>query len=126
MSERLATDDARATFVGAPCGQETGTIVPEKVWFALLAKALWPVKAAIAIEQYAGCPDRTARAYTSGDREPPASVLRDLLRGDEGYRVLSQLMDGCPVAWWGVIQRERKLAALANEIFERVGVLVKQ
>lgn len=125
MHGNVIDAESAATNAEATCGRETGTIVPEKIWFALLVKTLWPVKAAIAIEQYARCPDRTARAYTSGDREPPASVLRDLLRGDEGFRVLSQLLDGFPVTWWIVIQRERKLAALARDIFDRVGEVMK-
>lgn len=110
MDARIAADEARATFIEAGTGQPSGQIWP-KNWFADLVQALWPVKGAVAIAQYAGCPDRTARNYQGGHSEPPASVLRDLLRGDEGYRVLAFVMHGSTVTWWLVIQHERAVYA---------------
>ena len=94
-------------------------------WFADLVKNLWPIKGSAAVEQYTRCPDRTARAYASGDREPPASVLRDLLRGDEGFRVLTYVMHGSAVTWWAVVQHERELAAMARNIFNQLETVMK-
>lgn len=110
MDARVTADETRATFVEAESGRSSGHIWP-KIWFAQLVQELWPVKGAVAISQYAGCPDRTARNYQGGHSEPPASVLRDLLRGDEGYRVLTWIMCGFTPTWWLVIQRERAVHA---------------
>jgi hypothetical protein len=99
--ERLCRDDLAGDF--------NGTIVPEQIWCALFLKRVWPVKAEAAIQQYAGCPERTARAYKAGDRIPSATVLRDLIRGDEGDRVLTELMPDKPPAWFCRWQRALKL-----------------
>lgn len=114
MADKVTHHDARATFIAARSCHDTeaenfnGTIVPERLWFALLARALWPIKSAAALEQYAGVPDRTARAYQRGDREPTASVLRDLLRSNEGYRVLSHIMRDRPPSWWVELERLKR------------------
>ncbi len=110
MHGTVTGDENSASFVEANIGEPRGQIWP-KTWFAELVQALWPVKGAVAISQYAGCPDRTARNYQGGHSEPPASVLRDLLRGDEGYRVLKWIMHGVTPTWWIVIQHERAVYA---------------
>lgn len=112
MHPRITADEKPATFPAAQVRHDRA----KDHWFADLVKNLWPVKGPAAIEQYTRCPDRTARAYSSGDREPPASVLRDLLRGDEGYRVLTFVMSGYPVTWWIVIQHERAVYARLREL----------
>lgn len=115
MDARVSIDADRATSALAQSGRDGGTIVPTS-WFACLVKDLWPRKPAVALEQYAGLPDRTARAYTNGDREPSASVLRDLLRGNEGYRVLVWIMAGFTPTWWLVVQHERAVYARLKEL----------
>lgn len=119
MNSRVSIDADRATKVGAQIGRARHDRAPN--WFSALVAELWPVKGPAALAQYARCPDRTARAYSSGDREPPASVLRDLLRGDEGYRVLTHVMRDREPTWWVILQHERRLAALANQIFGQLG-----
>lgn len=108
---RLCRDDSAMDF--------SGTIVPEQVWFAILVRRVWPVKAAMAVAQYAKCPDRTARAYQSGDREPAASVLRDLIQGDEGDAVLRVMPRDNPPAWWAKHQSCERKAKLFDEFMER-------
>lgn len=132
MSRTITTDESDAIFADARlcrddlAGEFDGTIVPDRVWFALFLRRVWPVKADAAVMQYARCADRTARAYTSGDRIPSATVLRDLLHGDEGDVVLDELMVGATAAWWAIRQRERKLAALALVIFGQLGEIVRK
>ena len=113
MNARVSIDGNNATSVAAQVRHDSA----KDSWFADLVKTLWPIKGSAALEQYTRCADRTARAYASGDREPSASVLRDLLRGDEGYRVLTWVMGDHKPTWWVVLQHERRLAALANQIF---------
>lgn len=126
MGTRVADESARAIFPEARSSHEIrggdfhGTIVPEPLWFAVMVRTLWPVKAAAAIEQYTGTPDRTARAYQRGDREPSATVLRDLLRSTEGFRVLKAILDPAPPQWWRNVQSELRLAVLARSIFNQL------
>ena len=94
--------------------------------FVLMLRQLWPVKADMALAEYAGVRDRTARSYRNGEREPPLSVLWMLLRSREGYRVLSFIMADDPPDWWLVFQNERQLAALALNIFKQLEGAVKQ
>lgn len=115
MHGRISSDEIQATEVVAGIGEEDRQIWP-KTWFANLINELWPVKGAIAVTQYSGIPDRTARNYQSGHSEPPASVLRDLLRGNEGYRVLTWVMAGFTPTWWLVVQHERAVYARLKDL----------
>lgn len=128
MDARVSDAGAHASFAAARLGQQRAdvyaatTIVPHEL-FPLMVRNLWPVKGAAALMEYCGIPERTARAYQRGDREPCMSVLWLLLTSREGYRVLSYIADSAKPDWWTVFKRERELAALATEIFERVGAL---
>lgn len=107
MDARITADENRATDFAARNGEARHNRATS--WFSSMVAELWPIKGPAAVSQYTRCPDRTARAYASGDREPPASVLRDLLRGDEGYRVLTYVMCGFVPTWWLVIQQEHRV-----------------
>src|SRR5687767_5849759 len=88
-----------------------GQIGPQKfshaadagLWFALMCRALWTVKAPAALNDLLGDrgdENRTYRRWTSGHSEPPQSILWQLLRTDEGRRVLEFIMQDDAPAWW--------------------------
>lgn len=114
MDVRVRDDASASISTEARCGHDdaaadfSGTIVPV-CWFAPFVRALWPVKAAAALEQYTGAKERTARAYQSGEREPSASVLRDLIRSPEGFRVLRALVEDNPPDWWREVDRALRI-----------------
>jgi hypothetical protein len=123
MKSNVATDRDNAIFADAKLGRDDragdfdGQIWPqEKVWFAQVVRRVWPVKGAMALVQYSGCPERTARNYTTAHSEPPASVLRDLLRGGEGDRVLIALLGDQPPAWFCEIQIALKLKEAIDSV----------
>lgn len=102
------------------------SILQDPLWFGVLCRFLWPAKPWLMLVQLAGIKERTAHNYASGTHPPPASVLVALLRSAEGFRVLRYIMDVEPhPQWWLVIQYERRLAALAKDIFARLGEVVK-
>jgi len=110
MNITVTVDENSATSFEETVGRPRGQIWP-KAWFAALIRDLWPVKGAVAVEQYAGVPDRTARNYQSGHSDPSGAVICNLLRGDEGYRVLTWIMGGSTTTWWAVVQHERAVYA---------------
>jgi hypothetical protein len=80
-----------------------------------MVRALWPVKTVAALMDLCGIPERTARAYARGDREPPMSVLWLLLRSREGARVEAFIMDHEPPDWWLEDERHRRMGAAADK-----------
>lgn len=110
MNARVTIDENAATSFEETDGHPNGHVWP-KAWFATAIRSLWPVKGAVAVEQYAGVPDRTARNYQSGHSDPSGAVICNLLRGNEGYRVLVWIMAGSTTTWWIVIQHERAVYA---------------
>lgn len=126
MHGKIIDDSERATFSEAQHRRDdcdamlSGTIVADDIWFAILARKLWPIKTAAALEQYACTKERTARAYASGEREPAASTLRTLIRSKEGRRVVQELVGDDPPAWWREVQRDHKTAIAAREFFQRI------
>jgi hypothetical protein len=73
-------------------------------WFSGLAKRLWPSKTGASLEFLTGRKERQCYRYASGDAEPMASFLADLLRSEDGQRVLDELMRGSNAAWWKQVQ----------------------
>lgn len=78
-------------------------------WFAALARKLWGRKAWASIVFLAKAPDRSAQRWVADDGEPGSSVLRDLIRSDDGGRVLDALLVGCK-AKWAIDYRRGQLA----------------
>ncbi len=115
MNDTVTANENGATNIAAGCGRTSGQMLP-KTWFAQLVQDLWPIKGAVAVAEYAQCPDRTARNYQGGHSEPPASILRDLLRGNEGYRVLTWIMAATPPAWWLNVQSELRVAKAYRDV----------
>lgn len=97
-------------------------MVPDdSLWFALMLRTVWPVKAEAALLQFSpATADRTARAYKRGDRMPSATVLRDLVRGDEGYIILTAIMATDPPTWWVNLQAELQFAAKCRAFHREV------
>lgn len=115
MPMRITADENRAMDFAARCAAPRHDCASNSS-FADLVEDVFEIKGPAALTQYAGCPDRTARAYSSGDRNPPWTVLRDLLRGDEGYPVLKFVMHDATCTWWLVIQHERAVYARLKDL----------
>ena len=93
-------------------------MVPDdSLWFALMLRTVWPIKAEAALIQYSpNSADRSARAYKRGDRMASATVLRDLIRGAEGYRILVCIMRDDPPAWWQNLEYHRRIGAEVEKL----------
>lgn len=131
MNVRVPTERASAILGDAEfCSRhaETGDNckdVQDPLWFGLLCRSLWPAKAWLMLMQLFGVKERSAHNYASGSC-PGADLLRDMLRSDHGYRVLSWIMRDDPPEWWSVLQQELKVAALAREVWKQLdGVMTK-
>ncbi len=69
-------------------------------WFARLVIKLWPQKPSAALEFLTGRRERQCYRYASGDAEPRALFLAELLRSSDGQRVLEEIMRGSHAPWW--------------------------
>ena len=115
MHGNLSNAENQATNIAAQSAAERHDRATKPL-FSDLVEDVFPIKGPAAITQYAGSPDRTARAYSSGDRNPSWIVLHDLIRGKEGYRVLTWVMRDSTETWWVVIQHERAVYARLKEL----------
>jgi hypothetical protein len=106
---------------GASVTPEAGSALPfaaqscrdeENPWFAKLCSGLWPTKPAAALFYLTDgkVPERTCRAYASGEREPSSGFLRLLLRSSQGARVLDAIMRGSKQKW----DQERRVARIRS------------
>jgi hypothetical protein len=116
MTNRLTAGDRNAIIPNLPsCSDDLdrrhlSTIVKsDRLWLSEMVNGVWPTKAEAAIVQYHGCPVSTAWSYKRGDRVGSATVLRDLLRGAEGYIVLKFIMKDSPPDWWVNVERHRHI-----------------
>lgn len=97
-----------------------GRILPNRDWFMLSARRVWPAATPKALKfafeeiEKVEYSDRTCRSWASGDYEPPCHKLVLLLRGEEGGRLLDLAMAGASPAWWRQRQEDRRVADLAN------------
>lgn len=96
-SLRAGRSDGSESFTDSSDSESRG-------WFGKLARKLWAQKTAATLGFLTGRRERQCHRYASGDAEPMASFLADLLRSDEGKRVLDELMRGSNAAWWKQIQ----------------------
>jgi hypothetical protein len=146
METRVSDACERATFAADGFGSIAGQMGPRNfshaniadrgMWFAIMCKALWGEGATAAlfdlVVQHLGYEDernaeRQCRRWASGHSEPPQSILWMLIRSKEGFRVIRYISEhGRPSEWWLVRERERELAAMAIEIFERLSRAVTQ
>ena len=113
MKRNITDEERDAIEVLAPYCRESGTILPDDIWFSPIAKERWEIKATQAVQQYSHKPERTSRSYVNGEHQVTGAVLRDCLLGDEGLELFDiiERRHG-PCAWWREI---RRLAAIGLE-----------
>ena len=85
--------DAGKSFTDSSDSESSG-------WFAKLARKLWSQKTAAVLAFLTGRRERQCYRYVSGQAEPMASFLVELLRSSDGNRVLEEIMRGSTAAWW--------------------------
>lgn len=103
-------------------------------WFYDSAQHLLGKDAGLHLHYITGEPQSTCYAYVARDSEKRRKIssyfLRKLLHSEQGEPWLCALMHGCRAAWWlnreHIIQRERRLDALARDILSRVSEVMKQ
>lgn len=129
-SESIAVASANSV-AAASCRESRaieirGNILPEGGWFGRMCHALWKPapgkrsKVPAHLHCLIGGSERTSRAYAAGDAEPGAGVLVQLLRSDQGARVLDFIMDGSAAAWWRELRRARIVAAAFDAAHARI------
>jgi hypothetical protein len=90
-----------------------GRMLPGEFSFARLASDLWPRKTAACLHHLlGGIAERTCRAWATDANVAPANALVVLLRGDQGGRVLTHIMQGAKPRWWTEIGRWHLLASI--------------
>lgn len=89
-----------------------------------MCRALWPENAPKELQfiltnsarPALGRSDRTARAWATGESEPPASVLLALLLSDHGWRVLDYLLCGLVIVWWARVTRALRISDQVDKL----------
>jgi hypothetical protein len=84
-------------------------------WFVPLAKKLWPSKTAAAIEFLTGARERQCYRYASGAQEPPSTLIVDLLRSEDGARVLNEILRGSKSKWVRDFRRAQAALPLLDQ-----------
>lgn len=121
MFENVDHDEFPARNPMADDCRTTGSILPDRDWFMRSARRVWPIGAAKALQFELENSDRTSRAWTSGEYEPPCHVLVQLLRGDHGSKFLDLAMDGASPVWWREQKEWKRKAALADAFAKGLG-----
>lgn len=93
--------------------QDRGRELPD-LWFARMCRDLWQFKVAAHLHFVTLRSDRTCRAWAAGDNDANATTLAQLLRTEDGPRVLKWVMDGCDAEWWAKLQRAREGLSVFN------------
>lgn len=91
-------------------------------WFAELARKLWPKKTWAHLQYLTKAPDRTCQRWASGATDISSSALRDMLRSNDGERVLLALMDGCRQPWWLKRADDARAADGLRGLVEQLGL----
>lgn len=99
-------------------------------WFFDAAQVLLGKDAGLHLHYLTGYPQSTCYAYVAKDprkrRPPPEHLLRVLCHSDQGEPWHDAFMHECKARWWIARQSERKLAALAQNIFKQLGEVIEQ
>lgn len=83
---------------------------PENKWFSALCERLWRGKPAAALDHLTSAKLHQCYRYASGRQEPGGFLIVELLRSQDGGRVLTDIMRGSTAPWWQ--QYQFALAAL--------------
>lgn len=79
----------------------------DEQWFAAVVRRLLPKDAGFALHLETGFDERSCYRYASGERAIPSYMLRELLRGPNGWQWLCGTLDGCTAPWWIELQTAR-------------------
>lgn len=89
-------------------------------WFGPLVRPMLGKEPGVALHHMVGpeFPISTCAKYVSktetSRRQPPGYLIRALLRSEQGGAFLNAVMHGSEAQWWLDMERERKLAAVAQ------------
>lgn len=88
----------------------------ENAWFSIPAQALLGSDPGLALHiiTHKTISESSGYRYASGERSMPLNVFRAMLHDPQGGPWLAVLMDGCTAPWWLAMQRDIKLAAVAQ------------
>ncbi len=115
--------------IGSDSGFTPGCGSDPDEWFPSAARDLLGEKdTGLMLHIESGFPLSSCYAYVKKEqpRAVPDNLVRKLIHSDRGEPWHRAYMHGCKAKWWINRERERKLAALANEIFEKVGAVNQQ
>lgn len=99
------------------CGNDRRRFRPARA-IARVARKLWPAKTAAHLAASSGASQRSAENWLSGCADPSGDNLAALLRSDEGFDFLSELMDGAETRWWRAVRLRVRLAELERRSAE--------
>jgi hypothetical protein len=88
----------------------------QSLFFARAAQGLLGKDAGLALHLATGFEERTCYRYASGERMPPAFMLRVLLRSPNGEQWLNAIMDSCDAPWWRAHQRAVRRSAALDQV----------
>lgn len=93
----------------------------ESDWFAKIAWLLLGTNdCGFALNVACGSPESSCYKYVTKNktarRQPPAYLIRTLLRSEQGWQWLCGIMDGAEPDWW----RDTKRARLIKEAIDRI------
>lgn len=74
-----------------------------------VARKLWPSKTAVNLACRSGVTQRAAELWLEGRNDMSADALVELLRSDAGFHMLSELMAGSNLRWWGAVLNAQRL-----------------
>jgi hypothetical protein len=96
--------------------QTSGSILPNRDFFMLAVRCKWKSNAPKELQFRLGNSDRTCRAWSSGEYEPPLHILVQLLRTEDGDHFLNLAMEGASPAWFCKLQRALKLMEAIDSV----------
>lgn len=83
---------------------------------ARVARALWPAKTDIELAIRTGLSDRACRNWLADRCGISGDALAALLRSDDGFAFLEEIMGDARPEWWGRFKRAELRAVLRAEI----------
>jgi hypothetical protein len=92
-------------------------------WFGELARPLLGKEPGVALHYITGFSASTCAKYVAkteaSRRQPPAFLLRQIIRADQGEPFFRALMDGCTAQWWLDLQHQASVGRQVLEITKR-------